>query len=82
MAQDNQRSIFETLASIQTSISRLEKPLTGEHVYFLVEDITGTPFPVYLKTITSWAVFRFVLADRFKGKKGGSPSFETTVCTS
>jgi hypothetical protein len=44
--------------------------LRGEHVYFLVEDITGTPFPVYLKTITSWAAFRFVLADGFKGKKG------------
>jgi len=48
----------------------LQRPLEGEHQYFLLEDPAGQPFPIYFKTITSWDAFEYILADRFKGKKG------------
>lgn len=48
----------------------LQRPLEGEHQYFLLEDPAGQPFPIYFKTITSWDAFEYILADRFRGKKG------------
>ncbi|KAK3361242.1 hypothetical protein B0T24DRAFT_599583 [Lasiosphaeria ovina] len=58
------------VSSIRAALSRLERPLNGEHEHFLLEDPTGRLFPVYLKTVTSWDGFECLLADRFKGKKG------------
>ncbi|KAK0717847.1 hypothetical protein B0T26DRAFT_304737 [Lasiosphaeria miniovina] len=58
------------LSSIRAALSQLERPLNGEHEHFLLEDPTGRLFPVYLRTVTSWEGFEFLLADRLKGKKG------------
>ncbi|EQB44460.1 hypothetical protein CGLO_16799 [Colletotrichum gloeosporioides Cg-14] len=61
-------SLSGELSGIKAILMRLERPLNDEH--FILEDITGRAFPIHLKTITSWDAFEFILADRFRGKKG------------
>nr|XP_036575949.1 vegetative cell wall protein gp1 [Colletotrichum truncatum]KAF6782605.1 vegetative cell wall protein gp1 [Colletotrichum truncatum] len=63
-------SLSGELGSIRTILMRLERPLGEEHTHFVLEDATGRAFPVYLKTITSWDAFEYLITDRFKGKKG------------
>ncbi|KZL87535.1 hypothetical protein CI238_01433 [Colletotrichum incanum] len=62
------RAVSGELSNIRTAIMRLERPLNDEH--FVFEDATGKVFPIHLRTITSWEAFEYVIADRFKGKKG------------
>ncbi|KAK3331476.1 hypothetical protein B0H66DRAFT_468412 [Apodospora peruviana] len=65
-------SLMQTMSDdiriIHGAILRLERPLAGEHEYFMLIDYTGS-FPIYPKTITSWEAFEFVVADRFQGTK-------------
>ncbi|KAF0316324.1 hypothetical protein GQ607_016424 [Colletotrichum asianum] len=61
-------SLSGELSGIKNILMRLERPLNDEH--FILEDITGRVFPIHLKTITSWEAFEFILADRFRGKRG------------
>ncbi|KAK0609397.1 hypothetical protein B0T14DRAFT_541014 [Immersiella caudata] len=57
------------LSIIRSVVLRLDRGVNnGEH--FVLEDPTGRLFPIYMKTITSWEAFNFILEDRFKGKKG------------
>ncbi|KZL74992.1 hypothetical protein CT0861_07526 [Colletotrichum tofieldiae] len=63
-------AISGELGGIRTVLMRLERPLNDEH--FILEDATGRVFPIHFKTITSWEAFEFIIADRFKGKKGAN----------
>ncbi|KAK2040333.1 hypothetical protein LZ31DRAFT_504516 [Colletotrichum somersetense] len=56
------------LSSIRTVIMRLERPISEE--YFTFEDATGKLFPIHLRTVTSWEAFEYIIADKFKGRKG------------
>ncbi|KZL80931.1 hypothetical protein CI238_06673 [Colletotrichum incanum] len=58
-------------SGIRAALVRLERPLSDEH--FILEDATGRVFPIQLKIITSWEALEFIIADRFKGKKGANP---------
>lgn len=61
-------TISAELSSIRTIIMRLERPISEE--FFTFEDATGKTFPIHLRTITSWEAFEYIIADRFKGRKG------------
>jgi len=62
-------ALSDDMGSIRASFVRLERPMADEH--FILEDCTGRTLPIYLKTVSSWEVFEFILCDRFKGRKGG-----------
>lgn len=62
------REIQPIIAEIHSFIMRLERPLSDPH--FVLEDAMGDSHPIYMKTITSWDTFEFVLQQRFKGKRG------------
>lgn len=38
--------------------------------HFVLEDATGRPIPIHLKTVTSWAMFEYILQEHFKGRTG------------
>lgn len=49
-------------------IMKIEWPLRDEH--FVLEDATGRAFPIPLKTVTSWAMFEYILQEHFRGRTG------------
>ncbi|ROW12572.1 hypothetical protein VMCG_00071 [Cytospora schulzeri] len=53
---------------IRSLVMRLERPLSDPH--FVLEDAMGDSHAIYMKTITSWDTFEFVLQKMFVGKKG------------
>lgn len=57
------------VTEIHSFLMRLERPLSDPH--FVLVDAMGDSHPIYMKTITSWDTFEFVLQQRFKGKRGG-----------
>ncbi|KUI65554.1 hypothetical protein VM1G_00334 [Cytospora mali] len=65
-------SVVFTMSSdityIRSLVMRLERPLSDPH--FVLEDAMGRSHPIYMKTITSWDTFDFVLQRMFEGKRG------------
>lgn len=61
-------SISTGVAELRSIIMKIEWPLSDEH--FVLEDATCRPFPIHLKTVTSWAVFEHILQEKFKGRTG------------
>lgn len=65
-------SVVLTMSSdithIRSLVMRLERPLNDPH--FVLEDAMGISHPIYMKTITSWETFEYVLQKMFAGKRG------------
>lgn len=61
--------MFTMSGDLRAVVLRLDKGIdNGEH--FVLEDATGRPIPIHLRTISSWEALDFILSDRFKGRKG------------
>ncbi|KAL1874869.1 hypothetical protein Daus18300_003410 [Diaporthe australafricana] len=61
-------TISTGVAELRSMIMKIEWPLRDEH--FVLEDATGRAFPIPLKTVTSWAMFEYILQEHFKGRTG------------
>jgi len=63
-------SIRDEVMAIKIQASRLERPISEE--FFMFEDAVGRQAPVHLRLIDSWEAFEWVLAVRFKDRRGAS----------
>jgi hypothetical protein len=61
--------ISEGISGLCTTFHTLARsPSDGE--FFILSDAAGREHPIHFRTVTSWAILRFILQDKFKGSKG------------